>query len=140
MAQITMCTAAGEEHGLIATLPNSVPFTDFKNMKPENAEKCRKEMKEDARTVKARYINHEGRNERLEKSYCRWPGEPIQKWKLIPDHEYTLPMGFIKEVNETRKAVRSGLQTVDGEPVNKDGSPLEKDRFERVHELVPTKF
>lgn len=140
MAQIKMCTATGEEHGLMGTLPNSVPFDDFKNMKPEHAEKCRKDMKEDARLVKARYINHEGSNERLEKPYVRWPGEPIQLWKLIPNHEYTLPMGMIKEINDSKKPIRSGLQSVDGIDVNKSGLPLDKDKFERTHELVPTKF
>ncbi len=140
MAQIKMCTATGEEHGLMGTLPNSVPFEDFKQMTAENKAKCKKDMKEDGRLVKARYINHQGQNERLEKPYCRWPGEPIQLWKLIPNHEYTLPMGLVKEVNDSRMPVRSGLQSVDGMDVQKNGAPLEKDRFDRVHELVPTKF
>ncbi len=140
MAHVKMCTATGEEHGLMGLLPNSVPFEDFKQMTAENRAKCQKEMKEDARMVRARYINHQEKNGRLEKPYCRWPGEQIQLWKLIPNYEYTLPMGFIKEVNECRVPVRSGLQSVDGVEVNKNGAPLEKDQFERTHELVPTAF
>lgn len=140
MVQVVMCTATGEEHGLVKQLPNACEFDDFKRMKPADAEKCRKEMKEDGRMVKARYINRRGIHERLEKSYCRWPGEPIQKWKLIPEHVYTLPMGFIKEVNDSKVPVRSGLQSVDGVDVNKNGTPLEKDQFEIIHELVPIGF
>lgn len=140
MVKLALCTASGEQHGLINTLPNAVPYDDFSKMTPENKAKCQKEMKEDAKLVKARYINRRGKHERLEKAYCRWPGEPIQMWKLIPEYEYSLPMGFIKEVNESRMPVRADLQSVDGVDVNKNGTPLGKDEFEIIHELVPTGF
>lgn len=143
MANIVKCTAAGEQHGLINTLTNSVPFDDFKNMSPENKAKAQKEMKEDGRMVKARYINHRGRHERLSKPYCRWAGQPILQYHLIPGHEYELPIGFIKEVNDPLIKImkRSGLLSLDGEAVNKDESPLEKDTYEdKIHELVPISF
>lgn len=136
-----LATASGEQHGLIRTLPNSVPFDDFKSMKPEHAENMRKQKKEDARRVKARYINHEEReNGRLDKPYCKYAGDPIEQYHLIHDYEYTLPLGMVNEVNESRMPVREGLQSVDGNPVNKDGSPLARDKTKRVHELVPTSF
>lgn len=139
--KVVMCTTAGEEHGLINTLTNSVIFDDFKNMTPANKAKCEKEKKEDARVVKARYINHRGRHERLSKPYCRWAGDPIQQFHLIPGYTYDLPMGFVKEVNEVRVPKRSGLVSVDGQDLNAHGAPLDKDTpGEAIHELVPINF
>lgn len=133
-------TATGEEHGLLGTLPNAVAFTDFKNYKSERREELRKEKKEDARMVKARYINHdEGSKGRCSKSYLKYAGDPIMRYHLIHDHEYTLPMGFINEINESRTPVREGLQSVDGVDVN-NGAPMDKDTFVRTHELVPCSF
>lgn len=138
---ILQATAAGETHGLIGTLPNSVPFDDFKNMKPADAEKMRKQKKEDEKLVKARYINHQEKHlGRLEKPYCKYAGDPIQTYRLIHDHEYMLPLGFVNEVNDYRLPVREGLQSVDGKEISANGEPLKSDRFERVHELVPVSF
>ncbi len=139
--QIVMVTANGEEHGLVNTLNNSVPFDDFKNMKPEHAEECRKHKKNDARLVKVKYMNSRGRHERLTKPYCRWAGDPIQQWHLIPGHIYEVPYGFVQEVNGIKNPVRSGLVEVDGEKFTKDGSPLERDiQGEQLHTLVPAEF
>lgn len=141
MAQVVMATATGEQHGLINTLTNSVPFDDFKNMTPEMKAKCQKEKKEDSRIVKARYINHRGGHERLSKPYCRWAGDPIQMYHLIPGRTYELPIGFINEVNAVRMPKRSGLVSVDGQDILKDGAPLDKDTAgEAIHELVPASF
>ncbi len=138
---IVQCLSTGEQHGLIGTLPNSVPFDDFKNMKPEHAEKMRKQKKEDSKVVKARYINRRGIHERLEKPYCKYAGEPIQLYKLVPEMVYPLPLGFINEVNESQGIpLRADLQSIDGKDINNDGSPLQKDRYEKIHELVPVSF
>jgi hypothetical protein len=138
---VVMVTAAGEEHGLINQLANSVEFNDFKQYSPANKAKLEKEKKEDARVVKARYINHRGRHERLDKNYVRYPGDPILQYHLIPGNCYELPMGFIKEVNEVRIAKRSGLVSEDGNFLKKDESPLERDGSpELIHELVPLTF
>jgi len=140
--QIAQCTATGEQHGLMGVLPNSVPFDDFKSMKPADAEKMRKQKKDDEKLVWARYINRNGINERLEKPYCKYAGEPIQLWKLIPEQKYQLPMGFIKEVNsdDAKMPVRAGLQSVDGVSINSSGTPLAQDESIRIHELVPLTF
>lgn len=139
---VLLATAAGEQHGLINTLTNSVSFDDFKNMTPPHKAHCEKEKKDDSRIVKARYINHQGRHERLTKPYCRWAGQSIQIWHLIPGYEYDLPYGFIKEVNGVKPPpVRSGLQEIDGKAVTESGAPTEKDMpGYRVHELVPVAF
>lgn len=139
--KIKLCTAAGEEHGLINTLTNSVPDTGFKHIDPKIKSSIEKKKKDDSKIVKARYINHRGHHERLTKPYCKYAGDPIDIWHLIPGHVYDLPMGFIEEVNAVRMPVRSGLQSVDGHPINQDESPLEKDRVgDAIHELVPVNF
>lgn len=137
---ITQVTATGEEHGLINSYPNAVPFDDFKNLDPSKKEDMKKLKKEDAKIVKARYINHEeGAKGRLKKPYCRYAGDPILQYNLIHDYEYEVPLGFVREVNESRLPVRSGLQSVDGEDVN-SGAPVAKDSVKRHHELVPVSF
>lgn len=141
MTNITLCTAAGEQHGLINTQTNSVPFDGFKHMSPEIKAKVEKEKKEDSRLVKAEYMNSRGRHERLTKPYCRYAGDPILTYHLIPGKVYEVPMGFIKEVNENKMPKRSGLVEVDGEKVNKDGSPLDRDQEgDWLHKMIPVNF
>lgn len=141
MVQVVMCTSSGEQHGLINTLTNSVQFDDFKHMAPNIKAKVEKEKKEDARIVKVKYLNSRGRHERLTKPYCRYAGDPIQIWHLIPNQVYDLPMGFVKEVNDKKMPVRSGLVEVDGKKVKDDGSPLDQDQEgEQLHMLVPATF
>lgn len=143
MTQITLATAAGEQHGLINTLTNSVPFDDFKNMKPEHKKELERQKKEDARLVKAEYMNSRGRHERLTKPYCRYAGDPIQVWHLIPGRVYELPLGFINEVNDKNKIMkkREGLVEVDGKPAQKSEAPLGHDEDgEWLHKLIPVSF
>ena len=137
---IKQATANGEIHGMIEQLPNSVPFDDFKAAPAENKEKLRKELAHRKKLAKGRYINYRNQSERLEKAYCAGPGEPIQIWKLIPEHVYELPMGFIEEVNASGMPVRADLVSVDGVSVNKDDTPTTKDRIEKIHEIVPIGF
>lgn len=138
---VVQCTANGEEHGLIGTLTNSVEFNDFKNMEPKHAEECRKQKADDARIVKVKYINSRGKHERLTKPYCRYAGDPIQQWHLIPGYVYEVPYGFVKEVNEVKVPKRSGLVSLDGSDINRDGSPLDRDTAaENLHLLVPAEF
>jgi hypothetical protein len=137
---IQLATATGEIHGLIDTLPNSVPYDDFAKAPPEQREKLKKELANRKKIVKGRYINRQNSNERLEKAFCAGSGEPIQKWKLIPDYTYDLPLGFVEEVNASAMPVRSDLVSVDGSDLNRDGSPIKQDRMERIHEIVPVGF
>jgi hypothetical protein len=143
MTNLVMATAAGEQHGLVNTLTNSVPFDDFKNMKPEHKKEMERQKKEDSKKVKAEYMNSRGRHERLTKPYCRYAGDPIEVWHFIPGKTYEVPMGLIKEVNDPKKHIpqRSGLVSVDGSSINKDESPLEKDQNgEWLHKFVPCGF
>ncbi len=137
MSTICMYTNSGEAHGLINTLTNSVENNDFKHMKPEHKAKLEKEKKEDNRIEKYEYINRKGRHERLTKPYVRYAGDPILVYNLIPGRVYELPVGFAKEVNGMKNMKRSGLLEVDGERVNKDGTPLEKDEeMDWEHKLI----
>lgn len=140
MTTLTLCTAGGEQHGLINTLTNSVPFNDFKDYEPKHKEFLKKEKKEDDRMVKVEYLNSRGRHERLTKPYCRYAGDPIKVYHLIPGKVYEVPMGFVKEVNGTKNMIRSGFvagdKTLDG-----TGAPLEQDQeAEWLHKLVPAGF
>lgn len=120
-------TSSGEIHGLVNTLTNAVEHNDFKHMSPSAKAKIEKEKKDDAIVGKYEYINRKGMHERLDKAYCRYAGDPILMYHLIPGHVYELPKGFVKEVNEMKKVRRSGLLELDGVKVTKDGTPLDKD-------------
>ena len=95
--------------------------------------KCEKLRKEEARIVKARYINHRGLHERLSKPYLRWAGDKILMYHLIPGYVYDLPMGFINEVNSSGLKKRSNVDG-DATPINKEAG------VEKIHELVPVSF
>jgi len=141
--QLTLATASGEMHGLINTLTNSVPFDEFKNMKPEHKKAMQAEKKEDDRLVKAEYLNSRGRHERLTKPYCKYAGDPIQIWHFIPGKVYEVPLGLVKEVNDKNKIMkkRSGLVSIDGNPVTKNEAPLDKDEDgEWIHRFSAVGF
>jgi len=143
MAQLTLATAGGEQHGLINTLTNSVPFDDFKAYKPEHKKELERQKKEDDKIVKAEYMNSRGMQERLTKPYCKYAGDPIKIYHLIPGRVYELPLGFINEVNDTMKHIpkRSGLISVDGQSVRQDEKPLAQDeKGTWLHKLIPTGF
>lgn len=141
--QLMLVTAGGEVHGLINTLTNSVPFDDFKNMKPEDKKELEKQKKEDSRFVEAEYMNSRGRHERLTLPYCKYAGDPIQQWHFIPGYTYTIPVGLINQVNDKNKIMkrRDGLVSVDGNDVTASGAPIRGDQEgDWLHKFIPTKF
>ena len=138
-----LATASGEVHGQINTLTNSVPFDDFKNMKPEHKKDLEKQKKEDARLVKAEYMNSRGRHERLTKPYCKYSGDPIQIWHFIPGKVYEVPLGLVNEVNDKNKIMkkREGLISIDGNPVQNNEAPLQRDEDgDWIHKFVAVGF
>ena len=138
-----MATAAGESHGLINTLTNSVPFDDFKNMKPEHKKELEAQKKQDAKLVKAEYMNSRGRHERLTKPYCKYAGDPIQVWHFIPGKVYEVPLGLVNEVNDKNKVMkrREGLLSIDDAPVQKSETPLDRDQEgDWLHRFSPVGF
>ena len=88
------------------------------------------------------YINRKGGHERLDKHYVKYAGERIEKWHCIPGKRYTVPMGLVKEVNEMKlPPKRSGLVSLDGQELNKNGAPIEADQeADWEHRFVPTKY
>lgn len=140
---IKLVTAGGEEHGLINVLTNHNAHDDFKNFKPEHKKQLEAERKEDARIVKAEYLNSRGRHERLTKAYCRYAGDPIQIWHFIPGKVYEVPLGLVKEVNDKNKIMkkRSGLVSVDDKNISPDGAPLSEDQDgEFLHKFIAVGF
>ncbi len=132
---LTLVTATGEQHGLINTLANSVPFDDFKHMDATTKAKAEKLKKEESKIIKARYLNSRGRNERLTKPYCRWSGQPIQIWHFIPGKEYDVPQGLVNEVNAQKIIIREGKCDENGD------NPTRKDEVdEPLHQFVPVNF
>ncbi len=143
MTKLKMVTAWGEEHGLINTLSNLVAHDEFKNMKPEHKKEMERQKKEDSKIVKAEYMNARGKHERLTKPYCKYSGDPIEIWYFIPGRTYEVPLGLVNEVNDTSKKIpkRSGLISIDGQPLRKDESPLDKDEEgEWLHKFVNSGF
>jgi len=143
MKHLLMATASGEQHGLINTLTNSVPFDEFKNMKPEHKKELERQRKEDSKLVKAEYMNSRGKHERLTKPYCKYAGDPIQIWHFIPGKVYEVPLGLVNEVNDKNKVMkkREGLVSVDGNDVKKDGSPIYMDEEgDWLHKFVASGF
>ena len=140
---VAPATASGEFHGKINVLTNSVPFDEFKNMKPEHKKEMERKKKEDSRLVKAEYMNSRGRHERLTKPYCRYAGDPIEIWHFIPGKVYEVPKGLVDEINDQNKVLpkRSGLVSIDGNSLNKDDSPLDRDEVgDWLHKMVPVSF
>lgn len=127
-------SATGEEHGMIKTLPNSVPAHKYEKFSPEDKAELEKLRAHESSVVKARYINHRGQHERLTKPYMRWAGDPIQIWHLIPGEVYEMPLGLVEEVNKARLPKRSEILDSQGMPTKRDG------QAEQIHELVPVGF
>jgi hypothetical protein len=126
----------GLEHGLINTVGNSVPDDGFKRFAEKDREEMKKKKKEDERMVQAQYLNKDGANERLERPYANWAGQPITMWRFIHGHTYTVPKGLIDDVNSPHKRTkkRSGL-------MDKAGKPLDMDEWaEPHHRFVPVGF
>lgn len=141
--KLLQCTASGEQHGLINSMTNLVPFDEFKNMKPEHKKFLEAEKKEDARVVKVEYLNSMGKNERLTKPYCKYSGDPIQIWHFIPGKIYEVPLGLVKEVNDSQKqrVRRAGLLEVAGKEAQNSGAPLDKDEEGPwLHKFVASGF
>jgi hypothetical protein len=141
MAHVVQYAPNGEAHGLVDVRTNSVEKNDFKHMEPKVKAELEKEYKEDSKLVDVEYINRKGRHERLTKPYCKYAGDPIQMWNFIPGQRYKVPLGLVKEVNGKKGIKRSGLLEVDGEKINRDGSPLSQDmEADWEHKFIPVGF
>lgn len=133
---LTQVTSGGLEHGLINTLGNSVKEDNMSRFAEKDRPAMEKLKKEQLRMVKAQYLHKDGGQERLEKPYMQWAGQPIQMWRFLHGHTYEVPKGLVDEVNDPNKRTkkRSGL-------LDKNEKPLETDQFdELMHRFVPVGF
>ena len=117
-------TPSGEEHGLIKVVANSVPNSVGKRFKEKDRVAMQKMRDEESRMVKVQYINTKGSQERLERPYMRWDGDPVLTYRFIPEHEYEVPKGLVDEVNGKKIQKRSDLL----DP--KTGKPMLMDKLE----------
>ena len=115
---LQLVTANGEIHGLTGELANDCKESDMEKLDEKIKNECKKLKKEDAKLVKARYVNHKTPTGKLHKAYCKWPGDNIQKWTFISGYTYEVPLGLVKEVNSSgliqRSKDDSGKSSADG--------------------------
>lgn len=134
--ELTKVLPNGLQHGLINTVGNSVPDNDFKRFSPKDREKMKKDREESERIVEAQFLHKEGKQERLERPYMMWEGQPITTWRFIHGHTYFLPKGLVDDVNSPhkRQKKRTGL-------LNHKNEPLMSDEWdEPVYRFVPVGF
>ena len=135
--ELTKVNAQGLRHGLINTVGNSVPADDdFKKFAEKDRAECARLKKDDEKIVEAQYLHRDGKNERLERPYARWAGQPITSWRFLHGETYWVPKGLVKEVNDPSKCgmKRSGL-------LDKSGNALLTDeKDEPLHRFVPVGF
>ncbi len=129
-----MVSETGKEHGLINRVANSVKDDDFKNFSPEHKAEMQKRKKNDAKIMKARYLNHQDKiNGELTIPYCKYAGDPIETWRFLANQEYSLPFGLVDQVNSANLPVRQD-KVVNGITLKKDSLP------EKIHEFIPVSW
>lgn len=133
---LTLVNANGLEHGLINTIGNSVPDDGMKRFAEKDRPAMEKKKKEEERIVKAQYLNKDGKNERLERPYANWAGQPITMWRFLHGETYEVPKGLVEDVNNPAKRTRKRSGLMDAK-----GNPLELDEWdEPAHRFVPVGF
>lgn len=133
---LTLVNKNGLEHGLINTIGNSVADDGMKRFSEKDRPAMEKKKKESERIVKAQYLNKDGVNERLERPYMMWAGQPITMWRFLHGEIYEVPKGLVDDVNDPNKRTRkrSGL-------LDTKGLTLETDQYdEPLHRFVPVGF
>lgn len=73
---------------------------------PERDELVKKSRTADEKLKKGMFEFLDAQGGWLEFSYRKYPGEPIQIYKLIHGEICELPMGIIRHLNNTKKKVR----------------------------------
>lgn len=133
---LTQTTESGLQHGLINSLPNSVPDDGFKKFAEKDRPKFEKQRKKDEEIVKVQYLNKDGKNERLERPYCKWAGQPITMWRFLHGHHYEVPRGLVEDVNDPNKRTRKRSGLVDAK-----GKVLESDEYDDpIHRFVSSEL
>jgi len=133
---LTKIASNGLQHGLINTVGNSVPDNGFKHFSEKNKPKMEALKKKDEELVKVQYLHKDGKNERLERPYMKYAGQPITFWRFLHGETYEIPRGLAEDINDPKKRQmkRSGL-------IGPNGQPLETDQLEDpIHRVVAIGF
>lgn len=124
-------TEKGVEHGLIETIANSVPDHGYKNLNEKNRKEMLERKKTDLEYVDVEYYNLKNQeNGKFESPYGDHPGAPIQFYRLLHGHRYSIPRGLARKINALGAPKRSGLIDVGGRELLMDG------KKERTHQVV----
>ncbi len=124
----------GVEHGLVKSVSNSVKF-NLKRFAEKDRESMKKLRDDECKLVTVTYLNLENSLYPLEMMYCDWDGEPLQSWKFIHEHQYTVPAGLVKKINKSGIAVRPN------EEFEKSGRiTANKSSVKAQHRFVSTTF
>jgi len=136
MTETMIHKPTGLQHGLINTVGNSVPDNGFKYVEEKHKSSMEKKRKDDEKIVKAQYLHKDGGNERLERPYMMWAGQPITMWRFFHGETYEVPKGLVDDVNNPNKVQkkRSGLLDSKGVPTEVDSTG------EMLHRFVPVGF
>ena len=122
-------------------MTNNVPNHNYETYEATVKSEILKMRKEDSRKVKIKYQNQRGDHERLEMTYCKYAGDPIQVWKFIPGLVYEVPYGLAKQVNESKMPIREGFIAGDKD-LEGTGAPLAADKIPSsgIHLMYPATF
>jgi hypothetical protein len=89
-----------------------------------------KHKKEDARIVKGIFKNLECPGGDVEFAYHKYPGEPTRVYRLVDGHEYDLPFGVAKHINQQCKYKKSKhLVDTEGNMMVTADKPIERYQF-----------
>lgn len=133
MSTLTQTLSNGDTHGLINTMANSVPDNGFSGFDEKTRANLLKQRKEDEKIVKAMYVNSRGGSERLERPYCKYPGQQITQWKFFNNCTYDIPQGLFDEVNaQPELPKRSEILDATGIATKRDGQGEKLHRFFKV--------
>ena len=114
----------------ILTNKGSVGGT-VKRATKEEIEKLRKEAN---RMVKGIFRCHEPRGGSVQLVWREFKGDPIRRWTLVDGHEYELPIGLARHLNNNCSyAVHQHILGADGKPaVDKMGKKISRMNFESI--------
>jgi len=83
------------------TQKKAVPFAEMSMVEKKKylAENYERMRAEDAKIVRGKFIYHECPGGMMEFSFRKYKGDPIEKYQLVDNAIYSLPLGVAKHLN-----------------------------------------
>jgi hypothetical protein len=108
--------------------------TSTGNIKRVTKEELEKMRKEANRMVKGIFRCHEPRGGSVQLVWREFKGDPIRRWTLVDGHEYELPIGLARHLNNNcNYAVHQHILGSDGKAaVDKVGKKISRMNFESI--------